>query len=97
MNLFLLTDLEGIAGVLDIEFIESHMGAHDSDIEAVILYYCIKTENAKWNTVYKVCKVLPRQKNSPYTIKINGEIIHRGRYIKKYVRDNVYSFTDVGE
>lgn len=81
----------------DVEFTESHMGAHDSDIESVILYYCVKTEGAKWNTFYKVNKVLPRNKRIPYSIKVNGDIIHTGVYYKKSVYNNVYSFTEVGD
>lgn len=84
-----------ITGNLD--FAEAHMGAQDSDIESTILYYCIKTENAKWNTEYKVNKILARQKQTPYVIKVNGKIIHQGLYIKKYTRNDIYNFTEVGE
>ena len=42
---------------------------------------------------YKVIKILPRLIPRPFTVKVNGEKIYSGEYIKKYVRDGLYSFT----
>lgn len=75
------------------DFDEAHMGAMDVDIEAIILQECFK-RGAERNNDYKVNKILSRPRLTPYTIKINGQIIHQGEYIKKYVRDGLYSFTE---
>ena len=74
------------------EFIEEHMGLFDSEIEAKILYLCIQN-GAEWEKEYKVNKILTREKKKPFTIKINGKEIYSGEYIKKYVRNDTYSFT----
>lgn len=76
------------------EFIEEHMGLFDSEIEADILMKCVYQYGAKWNTEYKVNKILNRIVKHPYTLKINGEIIYQGEYVKKYVRQDTYSFTE---
>ena len=76
------------------EFIEEHMGLFDSEIEAKILYNCIQ-RGAQWATDYKVNKILPRQQEIPFKIKINGEELYNGIYVKKYVRNGLYSFTTV--
>ena len=75
------------------DFDEAHMGAMDVDIEAIILQDCFN-RGAERDKDYKVNKILPRPCLTPYTIKINGQIIHQGEYIKKYVRDGLYSFTE---
>lgn len=81
----------------DPDFVEAHLGLHDSEIEAQVLLACIK-RGAEWDKEYKVEKVLPRKVYTPYTVKVNGEVIHKGEYYKKYVRNGVYSFTEeVGE
>ena len=33
------------------------------------------------------------EKTFDITVKVNGEILYKGMYIKKYVRDGLYSFT----
>ena len=76
----------------DPEFVEEHMGVFDSSIEAQILLFCINNYDAKWATDYKVVKVLNRPVKHPFTIKLNGEEIFSGEYIKKYVRNDVYNF-----
>lgn len=73
------------------EFIEEHMGLFDSEIEAEILYLCVKN-GAKWNTNYPVNRILTREKKHPFTIKIDGEEIYSGEYVKKYVRNDTYNF-----
>jgi hypothetical protein len=73
------------------DFIEEHMGLFDSEIEAAILYDCIK-RGAKWATDYKVVKVLPRPTLHPFVVKVDGTEIYRGEYVKKYVRNDTYSF-----
>lgn len=74
------------------DFIEEHMGLFDSEIEAEILWFCISNYNAQWATEYKVTKILNRPVMHPFTIKINGEEIYSGEYLKKYVRNEVYNF-----
>ena len=74
------------------DFIEEHMGLFDSEIEAEILWFCISNYNAKWATEYKVTKILNRPVMHPFTIKIDGEEIYSGDYLKKYVRNDVYNF-----
>jgi hypothetical protein len=77
------------------DFIEAHMGAFDGDIEAAILKWCFEN-GATPGTDYKVVKILPRFKTHPYEIRINGAVVYKGQYIKKYIRDGVYSFTEQG-
>ena len=74
------------------EFIEEHMGLFDSEIEARILWDCIQL-GAEWSHDYKVNKILPRVQETPFQIKVNGEEIYNGKYVKKYVRNGLYSFT----
>ena len=76
------------------DFIEMHMGLFDSQIESSILAYCIMN-GAQWATPYKTIKVLPRQIAKPFTIKVNGEIIYKGDYYKKYIRNDTYNFTEM--
>lgn len=78
------------------DFIEQHMGLYDGEIESAILTYCIKN-GADWATDYKVKKVLPRLVKKPFTVKVNGKEIFCGEYIKKNVRQDVYSFTVMEE
>lgn len=73
------------------EFIEEHMGLFDSEIEATILYMCIN-KGAEWAKEYKVNKILTRPVHHPFTIKIDGDEIYSGEYLKKYVRNDVYNF-----
>lgn len=74
------------------DFIEEHMGLFDSQIESEILWTCIQL-GAEWNHDYKVNKILPRIQLTPFTIKIDGNKLYEGQYIKKYVREGLYSFT----
>lgn len=78
----------------DNDFIEEHMGVYDVDIETEILLYCITECGGDYGQNLKAIKTLPRKVNHPYTIKINGNIIYQGEYIKKYVRDDRYYFTE---
>ena len=75
------------------DFEEAHRGLQDVEIEAEILRECIK-RGAEWDTEYKVVQKIPREIEHPYAIKVNGKIIHEGKYTKKYVRKDVYSFTE---
>jgi len=75
----------------DTEFIEEHMGLFDSEIEAEILLYCIE-HGALWAAEYKVNKILFRPVHHPFTIKVDGEPVYEGEYVKKYVRNDVYNF-----
>ena len=74
------------------DFIEEHMGLFDSEIEAEILWYCVNEYGATWSTEYDVNKILPRSVSKPFTIKVDGEEVYSGEYIKKYVRNDVYNF-----
>lgn len=73
------------------EFIEEHMGVFDSEIEAEILWDCI-CRGALWGVDYKAVKTLPRPVLKPFTIKVDGEAVYKGEYVKKYVRNDVYNF-----
>lgn len=74
------------------DFVEQHMGLYDGQIESSILIYCIN-HGAKWDTDYPVNKILPRRQIKPFTIKIDGQTIYSGEYVKKYTRNDTYSFT----
>ena len=80
----------------DTDFTEAHMGAYDVDIEAIILQYCFE-KGAERNHDYKVVKVLNRPKLVPFVIKVNGKVIHEGLYLKKYIRNENYNFTELGQ
>ena len=77
----------------DTDFNEEHMGAYDVDIETEILQYCLMN-GAEEGADYKVVKILIRPQMKPYTIKINGQVVHQGMYCKKYVRNDTYNFTE---
>ena len=74
------------------DFIEEHMCLFDSEIESEILFLCIG-KGANWAENYKVNKILPRRIGKPFTVKIDGAEVFTGKYIKKYVRNDTYSFT----
>ena len=73
------------------EFEEEHMGLFDSEIEAEILWECVN-RGASWEEGYKPTKQLFRVINHPFTIKVDGEEIYSGEYVKKYIRNDVYNF-----
>ena len=77
----------------DPTFEEAHMGLQDAQIEAKILEYCFSL-GAEKGKDYKVTKIVKRPRLKDYTIKINGKIVYKGKYLKKYIRDDVYSFTE---
>lgn len=74
-------------------FVEAHMGIFDADIEADILRECIKM-GLNLGKDYKVVKILPRPVTHPYTISVNGIVIHEGEYVKKTVYKDNYRFTE---
>ena len=74
------------------DFVEEHMGLFDSVIEAKILWECVRL-GAEWAKNYTVNKILNRVTKTPFTVKVNGEKIYDGEYVKKYVRNGLYSFT----
>lgn len=82
--------------VCDPEFSEAHMGLQDAEIEASILHYTISL-GAEWDKPYKKVRFCERNIPTPYKVKVNGEMIHEGEYIKKYVRNGVYNFTEKKE
>lgn len=73
------------------DFVEEHMGLFDSEIEAYILYACIRL-GAKWEEHYKVNKILSRPTKRHFAIKIDGREIYSGDYTKKYVKNDIYNF-----
>ena len=75
------------------DFVEAHMGVLDGDIEAAILFHCVKVLGAEFGTGYKLNKVCKRDTPTPFTIKVNNNVLFEGEYKKKYVRNNVYNFT----
>lgn len=75
------------------EFVEEHMGAMDGDIEASILFHCVKELGAEFGVAYKLNKVCKRDVPTPFIIKVNNDTLYEGEYKKKYVRNNVYNFT----
>lgn len=74
------------------DFEEAHMGLMDVEIEAYILQECIN-RGAEWNHDYKVNRTIKREQEKPFTVKINGEVMYQGEYIKKYIRNDCYNFT----
>ena len=75
------------------DFVEAHMGVLDGDIEAAILFHCVKVLGAEFGKTYKLNKVCKRDTPTPFTIKVNNNVLFEGEYKKKYVRNNVYNFT----
>ena len=72
------------------------MGAMDVDIETEILQYCFEL-GAEQGKDYRVVKILNRPRLTPYVIKVNGKVIHEGAYMKKYSRNDIYNFTELGQ
>lgn len=75
------------------DFVEAHMGLYDVEIETQILLHAIAM-GAQFGEDNKAVKILKRINKHPYTIKVNGIVIHQGEYIKKYVRNDTYNFTE---
>ena len=69
------------------------MGLHDVVIETEILLHCI-AKGATWSTDYKVTKILQRKQKKPFTVKVNNKVIYQGEYVKKYVRNDTFNFTE---
>lgn len=78
------------------EFVEDHTALSDSLIEAQILLKCIAA-GASPATEYEVVRTFPRITQTPFKIKVDGQIIYDGEYIRKYMRNNVYSFTTINK
>lgn len=77
------------------EFNEKHMGLDDSIIEHAILVQCIVDYGAKIDTVYKPQQIIAYDQPKPFAIKINGNTIYSGEYIKKSVNYDEYNFVVV--
>ena len=65
----------------------------DAEIEAAILFHCVKVLGAEFNMEYPLNKICKRETHTPFAIKVNGDTLFEGEYKKKYVRNNVYNFT----
>lgn len=76
----------------DTKFNEAHMGLYDVEIESIILFSCVN-RGAQWHYDYPVNKILKREQEKPFTIKINGKEMVKGVYLKKYIRNDIYNFT----
>lgn len=74
------------------DFIEAHTALNDSQIESEILFVCLD-KGGEIGIDYPVTRILPRYSKTPFTVKVDKEIIYEGEYIKKYVRNGTYSFT----
>lgn len=75
-------------------FEEAHMGLFDSEIEFEILKYCVTKCGLDYGKDYKVVKILNRLTPHPYSIIVNGTVIHTGNYIKKSVYNGNFKFTE---
>lgn len=80
----------------DNEFIEEHIALSDSIIETEILMECLR-RGGEIATEYNVARSFPRLTRTPFVIKVNKQVIYEGEYVKKYVRNNTFSFTTPGE
>lgn len=80
----------------DNTFMEEHTALSDSIIETEILMECLR-RGGELATEYPVVRSFPRLTRTPFTIKVNKEIIYQGEYVKKYIRNNTYSFTTPGD
>lgn len=76
----------------DPDFVEEHTALADSEIEAEILLTCLDL-GAEIGKEYPVTRILWRNNEKPLTVKIDGMPIFNGTYVKKYVREGLYSFT----
>lgn len=76
------------------DFVEEHMGLYDAEIEKEILTNCVDL-GAEYDMDYKVNKILNRIVTHPYKIYVNNECIYEGEYVKKYVRNDNYKFTEI--
>lgn len=76
----------------DETFVEAHTALADSEIEAEILVTCLEL-GAEIGKEYKVERTIPRYNDKPFTIRIDGNVIYKGTYQKKYTREGTYSFT----
>lgn len=87
------TVFQYITGKTDFE--EEHTALSDSIIEHEVLKECI-LRGAEYGKAYEVKTSLPRIIKHPYKIKVNGEVIHDGEYVKKYFREKqgVFNFTE---
>lgn len=73
-------------------FEEAHTALADSEIECAILLWA-HDMGANYATEYPIFRSIPREKITPYKIKVDGKIIHEGEYVKKYIREGLFSFT----
>lgn len=74
-------------------FVEEHMGLYDSQIEMKILQKCVDL-GLSLDEHYKVTKIWPRPISHPYTITVNGNVIHEGEYVKKSVYKDNFKFIE---
>jgi hypothetical protein len=74
----------------DLNFQEEHTALADSEIEARILFECLK-RGAKLNNAYEVIRMLPCETTKTLTIKVNKEEVATYDYNKKIVKgDTIY-------
>jgi hypothetical protein len=73
------------------DFTEDHMALADAKIETGILLDCA-SRGANPFIEYKVKNSIPRWTEKPLQISIDGEIIYKGTYRKKTIRNNAFYF-----
>lgn len=78
----------------EVNFVEAHTALNDSEIEMKILAKCVEL-GAELGKPYDAKRSIVRAVPRPFVIKINGRIIYKGMYIKKYVRNDTYNFTTI--
>jgi hypothetical protein len=75
----------------DTEFIEAHTALADAEIETDILLTCVDL-GADPLVEYTAKKTIPHYTSKPLTIKVDGETIYTGEYMKKIERKGTFYF-----
>ena len=73
------------------EFIEAHTALADAEIETDILLTCVDL-GADPLVEYTAKKTIPHYTSKPLTIKVDGETIYTGEYMKKIERKGTFYF-----
>ena len=73
------------------DFVEEHTALADARIEAQILRHCL-TLGAELDKEYPVSKV-KRLIERPFMVKVDGEVVASGKYVKKWRRGDTTHYT----
>ena len=76
----------------EVDFAEEHTALSDSEIEMQILKKCVEL-GGKIGIPYEAKRSIVRLIPRPFVFKVNGRVIYKGMYIKKYARNDTYNFT----